>query len=192
MKSDILLLFCADYYSLNEKLQKELYYEFYKTVYHLVMYFVRDHGLTEDIIQEAFFKSINKIPKDLTEPQMLAWIKKTTKNTTFTFLRKQKRYRNELDSESVFISEELSATSADDNVEKKVELKFFTSMIENCLTHLKPEFAVIVEMRWRRGMSYREIAEELDTTEAVIKQKLYRARTALKKRIKKMGGWGDE
>lgn len=64
-----------------------------------------------------------------------------------------------------------------------------TETIGVCLNEMKPEYKALIELRWKKDLSYREMAAELDTTEDKVKYKLYRAREALKKRLfKRWGG----
>ena len=60
--------------------------------------------------------------------------------------------------------------------------------IEFYLEQLKPEYRVLIELRWKEGLSYREMAELLDTSEEIVKQRLFRARGSIKKQLHKE--WG--
>lgn len=64
--------------------------------------------------------------------------------------------------------------------------------IERYLSQLKPEYRVLVELRWKEGFSYREIAELLSTTEDIVKQRLFRARGSIKKKLHKEWGGSIE
>ncbi|MNN83992.1 RNA polymerase sigma factor [compost metagenome] len=62
--------------------------------------------------------------------------------------------------------------------------------IMNHLYTLKPEYKTMVEYRWKLGMSYKEIAEELDLCENIVRQRLFRTREGIKKMLFKE--WGGE
>ncbi|SMG07934.1 sigma factor-like helix-turn-helix DNA-binding protein [Paenibacillus aquistagni] len=47
----------------------------------------------------------------------------------------------------------------------------------------------MIELRWKKQLSYQEIAAELLTTSEIIQQKLHRARKALRKQ---MNDWMNE
>jgi RNA polymerase sigma-70 factor (ECF subfamily) len=55
--------------------------------------------------------------------------------------------------------------------------------ITHYLSNLKPEYRQIFEMRWLHSMSYKEMAAELNVSEGIIKQRLFRAREAIKQKI---------
>ncbi|MEB3100086.1 sigma factor-like helix-turn-helix DNA-binding protein [Ferviditalea candida] len=44
---------------------------------------------------------------------------------------------------------------------------------------LNPNYRIILEMRWKQELTYKEIADEPGTTEDIIRQKLNRARKNL-------------
>ncbi|KKO55272.1 RNA polymerase subunit sigma-24 [Paenibacillus sp. DMB20] len=185
------LLLAAEYNEISEPLQEEVYYEFYDLVYGQIMYVVREHAAVEDIIQEAFIKVITNKPVFDNESKLKAWLRVVTKNTTMNYLRKNKKYRNQIDVDRVFIcEEELVASST--NVEHQVESKMMEESIIHYLEQLKPEYRVLIEYRWKHGLSYREIAELLDTREEIVKQRLFRARESVKKMLYREWGVMDE
>ncbi|TCZ80170.1 sigma-70 family RNA polymerase sigma factor [Paenibacillus albiflavus] len=189
MQSKLLLLLDCNFTALHSELQREIYAEFYKMVYGAIIYMVKDHAATEDIIQDSFLKVIRNIPKADTENQFLSWIRVVVKNTTYNYLRKYKKIRNEVDVDSVFINESTDYTTDTITVEKEVELKAMTEVIDKCLFELKPEYRALMELRWKQKLSYKEIAVHLETTEQTVKYKLHRAREAIKKKFLKV--WGD-
>ncbi|WP_106767690.1 RNA polymerase sigma factor [Paenibacillus faecalis] len=191
MSNRLQLLLTADFNSISEPLQEEVYYEFYDLVYGQIMYVVRDHAAAEDIIQESFIKVISKKPVFENENKLKAWLRVVSKNTTMNYLRKNKKYRNQVDVDRVFIGEEeLVATST--NVEHQVESKMMEESIKGYMEQLKPEYRLLIEYRWKHGLSYKEIAKLLDTREDIVKQRLFRARESVKKMLYREWGVLDE
>lgn len=189
MPSHLILLYDADFYSLSESLQREVYREFYTLVYPLVFAMVRDHGAAEDIIQDAFLRAIDKAAQ-VEEPEKFeSWLKTLTKNYTLSSLRKWSRQRDELLSDDVFLYKEFSMSGEALPVDKEVELTMMKEAIARYLDRLKPEYRQIVEMRWIHNLSYKEMADALQVTEGSIRQKLFRAREAIKNKLKEE--WGN-
>ncbi|MFC7680266.1 RNA polymerase sigma factor [Paenibacillus sp. GCM10028914] len=191
MSNRLQLLLAADFSEISEPLQEEVYYEFYDLVYGQIMYVLRDHAAVEDIIQESFIKVITNKPLFDNENKLKAWLRVVSKNTTMNYLRKNKKYRNQMDVDRVFISEEQMDASST-NVEHQVESKMMEESIIHYLDQLKPEYRVLIEYRWKHGLSYREIADLLDTREEIVKQRLFRARESVKKMLYKEWGVLDE
>ncbi|WP_068617608.1 RNA polymerase sigma factor [Paenibacillus tuaregi] len=187
MPEKLIYLLAASYHDLDEIIQEQVYYNFYELVYGMILYIVRDHSAAEDVIQDAFLKVIRKKPAFESEQKMKAWLKVVARNTAINYLRKNKKFRNHLDSDSVFINTE--PYNPEPSVEQTVEAKMLEEAIISCLEKLKPEYRQLVEYRWKQGLTYKEIADELDTDEDVVRQRLYRARESIKKMLKKE--WGE-
>lgn len=190
MNNKLYLLASVNFVSLTQMLQKEIYQEFYTNVYSSIAYIVKDHAATEDIIQISFLKVIDKAPQVENENRLRAWIRVVVRNTVYTYLRKNKKNRNEVDSDGVYMNESINAASESSSIEKEVELKVITEALEDYLDDLKPEYRSLIELRWKKELSYKEIAVELETTEKIVKHKLYRARETIKKRFLK--DWGEK
>ncbi|WP_036717195.1 RNA polymerase sigma factor [Paenibacillus sp. JCM 10914] len=191
MSNRLQLLLAADFADLSDAIQEEIYYEFYDLVYGQILYIVRDHAAVEDIIQESFIKVITSKPDFDLESKMRGWLRVVAKNCTMNYLRKNKKYRNQVDVDSVFIHEDDVAVSSL-NVENQVESNLLEQSIELYLEKLKPEYRLLIECRWKHGLSYKEIADLLDTREDIVKQRLYRARESVKKMMYREWGELDE
>ncbi|KQY94611.1 hypothetical protein ASD24_03410 [Paenibacillus sp. Root52] len=191
MANRLQLLLASDFHNLSPALQEEVYYEYYNMVHGLIVYIIKERAAAEDIIQEAFIKIIKNKPLFESEVKLRAWLKVVTRNTAINYLRKNKNNRNQLDTDSVFIDmETINQTSA--SVETTVETQMMQESIEFYLSQLKPEYRVLIEMRWKDGLSYREMAEILDTSEEIVKQRLFRARGNIKKQLHKEWGGSIE
>jgi RNA polymerase sigma-70 factor (ECF subfamily) len=115
---------------------------------------------------------------------MESWLKTLTRNVTLNFLRKIKRNRGELETEEVFDEREVGVTSNNlIPLDQEVEMKIMEESIVQYLAVLKPEYRQIFEMRWLNHMSYKEMATTLNVSEGIIKQRLFRAREAIKQKI---------
>jgi len=185
----LLLLTSSNFSALDMTIQRSVYREFYTLVYRVIIHMVKDHAATEDIIQEAFLKVIRNIPVVDNEIQLKGWIKVVVRNTTYNYIRKNKRNRNQVDSDSVFLDNNIDFATDAEMIEDQVEMKLMADTIGMYLLDLKPEFRCLIEMRWKYDMSYKEIAEELLTNEDSVKYKLHRARNSIKQRFIKE--WGD-
>ncbi|CAH1199469.1 MULTISPECIES: RNA polymerase sigma factor [Paenibacillus] len=191
MANRLQLLLASDFHHLSPALQEEVYYEYYNMVHGLIVYMIKEYSAAEDIIQEAFIKIIKNKPVFEDEAKLKAWLKVVTRNTAINYLRKNKKNRNQLDVDGVFIDmEAMNQTSA--SVETTVETQMMQESIEHYLAQLKPEYRVLVEMRWKQGLSYREMADLLDTSEEIVKQRLFRARGSIKKQLHKEWGGNVE
>lgn len=190
MQSKLFLLSRADYRALAPHLQKEIYQEFYQFAYSPIIYMVKEHAATEDIIQNSFIKITQSVPRADNEAQLRSWMKVVVKNMVYNYFRKTKKSRNDIDADSVYINESMDFSTEAASLEKEVELTIMKETILHCLNELRPEYRALIELRWKKDMSYREIAAELETTEERVKYKLFRARESMKKMFRKR--WGEK
>lgn len=183
MDNVLLLLTSSNFSALDIAIQRSVYREFYTLFYRVIIHMVKDHAATEDIIQEAFMKLIRNIPVVDNETQLKGWLKVVVRNTAYNYIRKNKKNCNHVDSNSVFLSNNIDYATDAEMIEDKVEMKLMADTIGRYLQDLKPEFRCLIELRWKKDMSYKEIAEELQTTEDKVKYKLHRVRNSIKKRF---------
>jgi RNA polymerase sigma-70 factor (ECF subfamily) len=187
MPSKLSLLCAGSFEGLNASVQKEIYREFYEMFYGVIFYMVKDHAATEDIIQESFLKVVHHTPDIADDAKLRSWIRTVVKNTVYSYMRKTKKHRNETDIDRIHIDNENSVfASRTESVEKVIELKMMSETVGTILRELKPEYQALIELRWKRELSYKEMADALDTTEESIKHKLHRAREAMRKRFLKI------
>jgi RNA polymerase sigma-70 factor (ECF subfamily) len=192
MHSHLLLLLGSSFPKLNQSLQEEIYREFYRFLYKPILYMVNDHAATEDIIQEAFMTALNKCPAAENEEHMKAWIRVVARNYTINHIRKRKKSRNDVSLEYAWESGPISNIAAGGSVEQEVEAKSLEEQISRHMLDMKPEQRTILELKWKKGMSYKEIAHETKDTEIAVKHKLHRARSFLKRKLFKDWGSRDE
>jgi RNA polymerase sigma-70 factor, ECF subfamily len=188
MAGHLSLLFTKDFHSLPEPVQQNVYRDYYKLVYPLIFYIVKEYPATEDIIQESFLRAIEKAPQLQDINRLEAWLKMLARNVSLNFLRKLKRNRNELDTDAVFTNREPPERLVYSLLEEEVEAKLLKEDIIRYMSVLKPEYRQLIEMRWNSNLSYKEIATALGMTENVVRQKLYRARESVKQKLQE--DWG--
>lgn len=172
-------LLVADFHDLTEIAQEEVYYAYYEFVYGIIRYIVKEHETTEDIIQESFLIVVDKKPAFDHRYAMRSWLKTIARNTTINFLRKNKKFKHHLDSDNVYMTID-PLQQITHSVEQIVEAKLMEEAIMTHLYKLKPEYRQMVEYRWKLGMSYKEIADQLDICEKVVRQRLFRTREGIK------------
>jgi RNA polymerase sigma-70 factor, ECF subfamily len=191
MQKNLLLLLGSSFHTLNQTLQEEIYREFYHFLYKPIMYMIKDHSSAEDIIQETFMAALRKCPEVENEEHMKAWIKVVAKNYTINHLRKRQKNHQDISLDSKWDSAPITQIAAV-TVEQEVEAKSLEEQISYHLNGMKPEQRTIIELKWKKGLSYKEIAHEIQDTENAVRHKLHRARSYLKRKLFKEWGNRDE
>ncbi|MBM6618886.1 RNA polymerase sigma factor [Bacillus suaedaesalsae] len=153
-----------------------LYQQHYHTLYNAVHYIIKDHFLSEDIVQETFIKAYEKSETVKDEQKIGAWLKTVAKRTAIDFLRKQKRCSCDcLDEKLNIACEELT--------EKHVEWNCFKGEVEKEIRTLKKEQQQILTLKVNNGLKEREIASFLSLNPSTVKINTFRARKILKEKF---------
>jgi RNA polymerase sigma-70 factor (ECF subfamily) len=181
MVSKLFLLLEADFSSLKESTQEEIYREFYLLVFKIGIHFTRDHVAAEDIVQEAFIKMIYHAPRFNDENHLIAWIRTVTRNLTLNMLKKTKRLGVIEDIQKIT----QHTTHPQEPVDKEIEAKILEEEITHGLAEINPEYRKIIILT--RDNTKKELSRKMNRSVCAISQKLYRARKALRKRVQKRG-----
>lgn len=157
---------------LIQKHQKELFsYIYYK---------VMDEELANDFFQETFIKIIiNLKEKKYTEEnKFILWAKRIAMNLIIDHYRAKSKHQNI--SETTFQDDEFSIfdilQEPEDNVEDKLILSQIYSDLGQILTFLPQNQQEIIKMRFYDNLTFKEIAEQTETS---INTTLGRMRYAL-------------
>ncbi|MFC5470714.1 RNA polymerase sigma factor [Cohnella suwonensis] len=191
MRDNLLLLLGPGFDGLNRSLQEEIYREFYRFLYRPIYSMINDHSAAEDIIQESFLTAVSKRPSVESDEHMKAWIKVVAKNHTINHLRKRRKFRNDISLEFHW-DKGGQAAYATPSFEQEVVAKSLEEQVSRHLLDMKPEQRTLIELKWKQGMSYKEIAAEVQDTESAVKHKLHRARSYLRRMLNGEGGNRDE
>lgn len=184
MSTYLSMLFTSDYISLPRATQQEIYKEYYKLVYPLIFFILKEYPATEDVIQESFLRTLEKAHQLQDLSRMEGWLRMVARSVSLNYLRKLKRNRNELETDEMFGSNGNPSGFVQSSLEEEVEANLMKEDIRRYLSLLKPEYRQLIEMRWYSNLSYKEMAAALGTTENVVRQKLYRARESVRDKLK--------
>ncbi|WP_373046867.1 sigma-70 family RNA polymerase sigma factor [Vulgatibacter sp.] len=136
---------------------------------------VGDRALAEDILQEAFVRSIGKAEDLRSEESVRAWFYRTLRNAVVD------HYRRRGTSEKAL---ERVAAEMDEAVEPDAEL---ASAVCGCIARLadtlKPEYAEAIKRVEVEGLAVKEFAETAGITANNAAVRVHRAREALRKRV---------
>lgn len=150
----------------------------YQGVIHSYIYFiVRNKELTEDIFQETFVKVIMTIKQGrYTENgKFKAWITRIAHNLIIDNFR-QERNENWVSNDEVEVDLFNNIQLCDGTVEDRLVRRQVLSDVKRLVNHLPESQREVLEMRYYRDMSFKEIA---DATGVSINTALGRMRYAI-------------
>lgn len=178
MKEWSFLLY-QDFDTLAPELQELVYRSFYSLVYKDIYYLLGDHALTEDMIQEAFFKIISIVGKHKVS-NMSAWMRQVARNLTYDYLKKTKKERYTVDIDAViYVENDINLGMQQISVANEVEDKIRDELLHQAITELKPDYRILITLFYIEEKSYKDIATDLGLSEQAVSQKLMRARKKL-------------
>ena len=148
-------------------------------LYRYALSIIRDRSEAEDIIQDVLLRLWDK-KKELTQIENLeAYCYRATRNLTLDRLSmKAFRKTETLDLNSNTLIEATTPQTLYENRET-------ASIIEQCIEELSETQKSVFQLREMEGMSYREIADNLDLSLEIVKVSLFRARNNIKDALSK-------
>jgi RNA polymerase sigma-70 factor (ECF subfamily) len=137
---------------------------------------VGDREVAEDILQEAFARSVSRIESLRSDESAAAWFYRTLRNAVIDHFRR----RGASDRAMSALAAEL-----DEAIEPDIETKGAVCQCVRALAGtLKPEYAEALTRVEVDGLSVQAFAEEASITPNNAAVRLFRARDALRKRVK--------
>jgi len=152
----------------------------------LIRRMVKNDTDIEDLTQETFIKVFKALPNFQFEYSFSSWIYRIASNNTIDFLRKKRFNTFSIDQpignsedENYFEIEDTSFL-ADDFVLREEKRQILDEAIDN----LPDNYRKIIELRHKKELEYKEIAEILQIPLGTVKAHLFRARKLLYEALK--------
>ncbi len=164
----------------KKDLFEELYEKYADRIYRLIYSITGDRDISQDIMQEVFIKVYKNLKKFRGESSYLTWISRIAVNTTYTYLKKNKKtvYVDINDNEYNFSSNETPQTV--------LNKKLRNERIKKAVEELKPEERLLLSMINDDKMNYEDISKILKVPVGTVKSRVFNLRKKL--RFKIFGG----
>ena len=160
-----------------------------EAVLRLVLRITGSQNEAQDISQEAFMRIYKKLGGFRFNSSFSTWIYRIVANVCLDYLRR-KRQRNErstvganTNGEEYDLLDQVSDDRAANNPEQHLFRRELRVHIVCALQKLTPRERMVFEMRHFHGLRLRAIAEVLNTSEASIKNSLFRATHKLRSHL---------
>ncbi len=135
----------------------------------------------EDLTQEVFFKVYKALESYKREQEFSWWLVSISRNACIDYYRSVKRERKVLSGDLTDLRNfRFQGLSPQGNLEAAERSK----SLRLSLSALPDDLRVVLILRDLKGLSYREIAEQLNLAEGTVKSRIHRGRTELAARIK--------
>ncbi|MGH9464283.1 MAG: RNA polymerase sigma factor [Thermoanaerobaculia bacterium] len=162
-------------------------------VFGIVLQLVRDRAAAEDLAQEAFLKAYRALDSFELERKFSSWLFKIAHNTAIDHLRRRRPDAVPLESAEEGGPDLLDtlAAPAHDSPEALARRRRLAAALEEAVARLRPNYRLVMELRFRQGLSYEEIAEVTGLPLGTVKTHLHRARKGMAQTLIELG-WGPE
>jgi RNA polymerase sigma-70 factor (ECF subfamily) len=151
-----------------------------RPVYNLTYRMLGDPAEAEDAAQETFLRAFNKLATYQPERKFVNWLLSIASHHCIDRLRRRNR-APQLSLDGPMPPQWL--TSDAPRPEQVVDKKQRREQVRQVLETLPADYRAAVVLRYWYGLSYREIATTMDTTESAIKSRLHRARRMMAERL---------
>jgi len=149
---------------------------------------LRDNAAAEDSVQEAFLSAFTNIDKFEGRSALKTWLHRIVVNKCLMALRASKRKSEEqldelmpqFDSNNCRIEDPWPQLLSADKICEQKQLR--AVVLEN-IDRLPEKFRIILQLRDIEEFSTAEVAKELGLSQANVKVRLHRGRSALKKML---------
>lgn len=160
-----------------------------RPVFSLVLRMVRDHGVAEDVTQEVFVKAWMALSRYDPRRRFASWLFKIASNAAIDQLRRKKLpttpiETSDTDQSSILDRIEDERSESPDTLVKRREL---SAALEAAVAALRPEYRLVVLLRFREELPYKDIAEATGMPLGTVKTNLRRARREIEERLRKDG-----
>jgi len=153
-------------------------------IVNLVMRYVRDPELAQDITQEAFIKAYRALPRFRGDSAFYTWMYRIAVNTAKNHLAAQRRRPMNVeldmqDPEQYDLHAKLKETDTPEGVALSNELR---ELVERAIAALPEDLRTAIILRELEGMSYEEIAQTMECPVGTVRSRIFRARDAISKK----------
>ncbi|VTS02019.1 rna polymerase sigma factor : RNA polymerase sigma-H factor OS=SAR86 cluster bacterium SAR86B GN=algU PE=4 SV=1: Sigma70_r2: Sigma70_r4_2 [Gemmata massiliana] len=141
----------------------------YRWLYHLT----RDRHTAEDLTQETFLRALAAVKSFRPGSNFRAWVFRIGHNNFVNQKRAERRTKHQLPEDS--------AAPGEGSVEANTENREVLEVVSQAVADLPSDFRSAILLRVHEGLSFREIAKVLNTTEETARWRVFKARQKLMK-----------
>lgn len=173
----------GDQSAFNELLDK-----YRNPVKFMVQRMISDPDDVEDVVIDTFGKAFSNINNYTPDYGFSTWLFKIATNRCIDHIRKKRV--NTMSINSTYQNEEgdyygIELDSGDLTPEEETIKEQKNKLMRQFVNKLKPNYRILVELRYFEELSYEEIADQLKIPVGTVKAQLFRARDFLARHITK-------
>ena len=155
----------------NQTAFSQIVDKYQKPVYNICYHMLKNGEDAEDAAQEVFLRAFSKLDTYDEERQFSTWLFAIASHYCMDRWKKRRFQLVSWDDLKNMLSDRETAQP------EKVMMNIEASQeVHDMLQDLRPDYRMVVILKYWHAMSYEQIADTMDTTVSTIKSKLFRAR----------------
>src|SRR5262249_31518467 len=152
-----------------------------RAVYALGFRLLGNHDDADDLAQETFVRAHRALDRYDERWAFYTWLRTIATRVALNEIAKRKRRRTE-GGEVFDAAAESAAESAPDPIDQLAEAELHAALRLAC-DELPSEFRAVLVLRSQEGLSYAEIAQDLDLPLGTVMSRLHRARAMIRRAL---------
>jgi len=162
----------------SERAFTTLYNLYNRNIYNIIYNIVKNRDVADDLTLETFtkaFKNLHKFTKDFS---FELWLKTIANNHSIDFIRSGKKTIGDISMDDDDLNEFIYSDYS--NPEKDMIKKQSLELIEQKISELSPRAREVMDLRYKKGMTYQQIADSLKISIGTVKSYISKATKIVK------------
>lgn len=156
----------------------KLYDRHHKLIRYIIFDIVKNGDVADDLLSVTFTKAFARINSYVNPISFEMWLKTIAVNSAIDYIRstKNEKQNHYIDSEDNYIQLDNNDLSPEEEIVKRENVE----QLKVALRRLRFKYRNILELRYFKGLSYEQLAEELSVPIGTIKSDLNKAKKKLR------------
>ncbi|MGH7791076.1 MAG: RNA polymerase sigma factor [Thermodesulfobacteriota bacterium] len=173
----------------NEEAFNEIVERYTDIIYRLALKITRNHSDAEVVLQEVFLTLIEKVSTFLEQSKFSTWLYRITVNTSFEYLRAEKRYKSNMSLDDYAPYDENGSLNCveikdwSNTPDEAIISRETIEIIEKAVSEIPEKYRVVFHLRDVEGLTNQEVAEVLGLSLPAVKSRILRARFFLRDKL---------
>lgn len=162
----------------------KLFKKYNRLIRYIIYDIVKDDDLTKDLVSDTFLKAYERLNFYVNPISFEAWLKTIAVNTTIDYLRasKEDRKNSSIDDEDNYVLLEDDSKDPESMIIDNEN----ADLIRTALSRLRFKHRNILELRYFKNLSYKELSVVLGVPVGTVKSDLCKAKHKLKVQFQKL------
>ncbi|MCE5324554.1 sigma-70 family RNA polymerase sigma factor [bacterium] len=161
----------------------ELLDAYEKPIYNLIFRLIGDADEAADLTQETFVSAYKSYSKFKAESSEYTWLYRIAVNKCKNKFKERARHKESFTLDEELPLDALGESDTTYSPEAAFERKELKERIIQAISQLPPDYRIVTVLRELHGLSYQEIAQTVDLSVDVVRTRLARARSMLRKKL---------